>query len=627
MTVSDFLSKDDAKDGGFADVPERIPLGEYLLKRLISIGTKSVFGVPGDYNLSLLEYFYDDNLKTDIKWIGCCNELNASYAADGYSRYTGRISCLLTTLGVGELGALSGVAGACCEDVRVLHVVGIGKNELSDEAQIRDRNMHHMLPDMYEGNMKGPNHRIYYEMIKGRISCSSEYLDDITVACDRIDKVIRDILRHSKPGYLFIPSSFFDQMVESRNLVTSPTLCLKNERFMTSENDIERITDLVLSSLYGSSTPALLGDVKTDRFGINKQLNEFAEMTGIWCFSTVSGKSILDESSKYYMGVYNGNCSLQSVKEKFLSCDLIINFGIDINEANYGFFSYDYKNDAKVIQLHPRYVRFFDNKTKQEEIFQNVNFIDILDRLIHTIDLKQLGLSYDPSFKSFSNDDLVIPEHEYTLSHITQPYLQKYLPNYFNPGDIIISDTGSFQFALRDFKLPSQSKLITQNLYLAIGTALPMALGVGIGMQDYPRNHIFDDSKVDKDYKPKLILFEGDGSAIMTVQELSTMIRYKVPMEIFLLNNNGYTIERAIKGPTRSYNDIMPWKWTLLLEAFGDFDGGFTKSEVLKTRKQMEAKLEKLKLKSQTGIEFHEVILGTFDISTQLSQMIASTSQ
>lgn len=609
---------------GLSDVAVKIPFGEYILRRLISIGTKSVFGVPGDYNLNLLEYFYKDGLKDDIRWIGCCNELNAAYATDGYGRYTNKIGCLLTTLGVGELSALNGIAGACCEDVKVLHVVGIGKNEFSDDPQVRDRNMHHMLPDMFEANLKGPNHRIYYEMIAGRVSCSSEYLDDISLACDKVDKVIRDIYRYSKPGYIFVPSSFVDQLVDSRNLLSSPTINHSDSRFITPDEKTEEVTQLILDALYQSHTPAILGDIKTDRAGIIKELNDFVDMTKIWNFSTVAGKSILDETNPNYMGVYNGRCSLDSIREKFMSCDLILNFGIDINENNYGFYFYAYKENSRLVQLHPDYVRFYDNGTKEEKIYKDINFIDILNSLTQKIDANKLNLNYGAAVKPFSNDDLIISKDDSKLEHITQLHLQKTLPTYLNPGDVVVSDTGSFQFALRDFKLPTQTKFLTQELYLSIGTALPMALGVGVGMQDYPRCHILKPEGVAKDYMPKLILFEGDGSAQMTIQEMSTMIRYKVPMEIFILNNNGYTIERAIKGPTRSYNDIMPWKWTLLLEAFGDFNGEYTNSEILETRKQLESRLQKLKHKPQKGIELHEVRLGTLDFPSQLSQMVES---
>ena len=102
----------------------------YLLERLKQCGVRNIFGVPGDYNLDLLDYIEADK---DLTWVGNANELNAAYAADGYGRVKGNLGVVITTFGVGELSALgphvnlviiSGVAGCMAERVHVLHIVG-----------------------------------------------------------------------------------------------------------------------------------------------------------------------------------------------------------------------------------------------------------------------------------------------------------------------------------------------------------------------------------------------------------------------------------------------------------------------------------------------------------------------
>ena len=95
-------------------------VGDYLLARLQEIGTKHLFGVPGDYNLQFLDLVINH---PDIGWTGCANELNAAYAADGYARCNG-IAALLTTFGVGELSAINGIAGSYAEYLPVIHIVG-----------------------------------------------------------------------------------------------------------------------------------------------------------------------------------------------------------------------------------------------------------------------------------------------------------------------------------------------------------------------------------------------------------------------------------------------------------------------------------------------------------------------
>ena len=55
-------------------------ISDYLVFRLQKLGVKEFFGLPGDYNFNILKSI-ENNPKT--RWIGCTNELNAGYAADG----------------------------------------------------------------------------------------------------------------------------------------------------------------------------------------------------------------------------------------------------------------------------------------------------------------------------------------------------------------------------------------------------------------------------------------------------------------------------------------------------------------------------------------------------------------
>lgn len=95
-------------------------VADYLLDRLAGCGIGHLFGVPGDYNLQFLDHVIDH---PTLRWVGCANELNAAYAADGYARMSGA-GALLTTFGVGELSAINGIAGSYAEYVPVLHIVG-----------------------------------------------------------------------------------------------------------------------------------------------------------------------------------------------------------------------------------------------------------------------------------------------------------------------------------------------------------------------------------------------------------------------------------------------------------------------------------------------------------------------
>ena len=105
---------------------------QYLLDRLKQLGIRDIFGVPGDFAFPINNAICDDK---ELRWIGCCNELNAAYAADSYARIKG-MSVLCTTFGVGELSALCGIAGSYAEYDLVFHIVGMPKMQVQKRHAI-----------------------------------------------------------------------------------------------------------------------------------------------------------------------------------------------------------------------------------------------------------------------------------------------------------------------------------------------------------------------------------------------------------------------------------------------------------------------------------------------------------
>lgn len=115
---------------------ESVTLAEYLFSRLRQLGIGAIHGVPGDYNLELLDYVEPAGLL----WVGNANELNAAYATDGYARIKG-IGALITTYGVGELSAINAIAGAFAERAPVVHIVGTPRRDAQDGRKM----IHHTL--------------------------------------------------------------------------------------------------------------------------------------------------------------------------------------------------------------------------------------------------------------------------------------------------------------------------------------------------------------------------------------------------------------------------------------------------------------------------------------------------
>jgi indolepyruvate decarboxylase len=120
----------------------------------------------------------------------------------------------------------------------------------------------------------------------------------------------------------------------------------------------------------------------------------------------------------------------------------------------------------------------------------------------------------------------------------------QHIQQYLRPRDVIVTDTGTSYFASANLILPPGAVFIAQPIWASLGYALPAALGTGVAAADR-----------------RQLIFIGDGAFQMTVQELSTILRLELKPIIFLINNDGYTIERLILGPHSSYNDIDPWSY------------------------------------------------------------------
>jgi hypothetical protein len=127
LAAAAYLMKHPSSEQESSIMPE-FTIGNYLATRLEQIGIKHYFMVPGDYNLVLLDQLLANK---NMEQVGCCNELNASYAAEAYARVNG-CGAVLATMNVGSFSALNGVAGAYAERLPVIFVAsGYNTNDAS----------------------------------------------------------------------------------------------------------------------------------------------------------------------------------------------------------------------------------------------------------------------------------------------------------------------------------------------------------------------------------------------------------------------------------------------------------------------------------------------------------------
>lgn len=484
-------------------------VADYLLDRLAGCGIGHLFGVPGDYNLQFLDHVIDH---PTLRWVGCANELNAAYAADGYARMSGA-GALLTTFGVGELSAINGIAGSYAEYVPVLHIVGAP----CSAAQQRGELMHHTLGD--------GDFRHFYRMSQA-ISAASVILDEQN-ACFEIDRVLGEMLAARRPGYIMLPADV------AKKKAIPPTEALTLPAHETQSGVETAFRYHARQCLMNSRRIALLADFLAGRFGLRPLLQRWMAETPIAHATLLMGKGLFDEQHPNFVGTYSAGASSKEVRQAIEDADRVICVGTRFVDTLTAGFTQQLPAE-RTLEIQPYASRI-------GETWFNLP----MAQAVSTLRELCLECAFAPPPTRSVGQPVRIDKGELTQENFWQT-LQQYL----KPGDILLVDQGTAAFGAAALSLPDGAEVVVQPLWGSIGYSLPAAFGAQTACPDR-----------------RVILIIGDGAAQLTIQEMGSMLRDGQAPVILLLNNDGYTVERAIHGAAQRYNDIASWNWTQIPQA------------------------------------------------------------
>ncbi|MFW0155384.1 alpha-keto acid decarboxylase family protein [Rothia sp. P6271] len=489
-------------------------VGHYLLDRLVELGVTDIFGVPGDFNLHFLDHVLEHE---KLSWVGNANELNAGYAADGYARVRG-LGVLCTTYGVGELSAINATAGSYAENVPVIHIVGAP----GTTAQQQHGRMHHTLGD---GDF---NH---FVRMAREVNYSVAVLDRATATSD-IDRVLREAIVHRKPGYLMVPVDV------ARVPASAPSTPLDVNLRLSDPEVEDQFRHAVRDFIRGKKT-AVLADIMTERLGAVSELNALVTSTGFPFASILWGKAMIDETLPNYAGIYIGALSDENTRRVVEEAEVLICSGVEFTDMTSAHFSQQI-DSSRVIDLGAQ------GATVAGAVFAPLTIADALN-IIREVATEVGALPAD--FSSILASDSSV---EVNSEPLTQHQLWSLLPQHLDTKNTVVVDMGTSFFGMAHQKFPEDSRFIGMPLWGSIGYSIPALLGAAMADRD-----------------SRGVLLVGDGSAQLTIQELGTIIRENLNPVIFVVNNEGYTIERSIHGPEAQYNDITAYNWQKIPEGFG----------------------------------------------------------
>lgn len=508
----------------------KITIGDYLLKRLKELEIRHIIGEPGDFNLEFLEQISEDK---DIEFVGMSNELNAAFAADGYANENG-ISALMTTYSVGDLNALGGIAGSVAEHRPIIIISGT-----PPLFAMRERKMtHHTLAD---GD---------YENVRRAMN---EFVDDSVLithenARYEIDRLIERAVTYSKSVNIELPSNIAYLDIE----IEEDLKPIEKKKTKSDEERLEAAAKKIAQRFENAKNPVVLIDEAVDRYDVADKVLELIEKAQVPFAALATAKAYYNESHPLYLGIYQGDESDEGVQEKVENSDFLISIEPVFMQANNGEFTAKLPEDAIIINA--------DYTKVGEEIFEAVYVSDLVELGLKNIPQREKIESVNNTKQkeyNFEADKLIMQEDFYAQ-----------IARYFKENDVVYGETGTASHGLTEIKIPDGVKLVRSQIWGSIGAMLPMQMG---GMLASPEK--------------RHILLMGDGSFQVSAQALSRMIYNKQNPIIFLIDNDGYTIERYIMGMKRDYNDIPKWDYSLLPQAFSK---GQSKMKTAEARTQGE---------------------------------------
>src|ERR1700751_2908877 len=489
-----------------------VSVADYIVERLAAEGIGHCFGVAGDYAFPICDAV-DSSAK--VKWIGWANELNAYYAADGYARIRGA-AMLVTTYGVGELSALNGVMGAKAERSLVFHVVGMPSYQNQRLAKIA----HHTPGDGVFGN---------FVALSAAAACCHAVINPENCIVE-MERVIGEARRNNQPAYIAVPSEYAVCPVMSADV--KPIVLRSNEAALQKTMAIiaERVNNAKAVVAFPAFTIL--------RLGLQKQAQKAIEALSCPFVTTLMEKCIIDEGHSQFAGLYAGAMSDPKTRQIVEGSDLVLDLGgVNLNDITIA--AYSAQLDLS------RFITVgLDDVRIGDKVITNVRLMDVLSELAK---LKPSSAPYRGTPQGLA------PVNGNPSDKITMAALYPRYAAFLRPGDTVVLETGSTSLGIAPTILPDGVRVEAQVLWGSIGWATPAAFGVALA-----------------DQSRRTILITGEGSHQLTANDIGAMGRFGANVIVFVLNNDGYLIERALEeNPDWTYNDLAPWKYAELPKALG----------------------------------------------------------
>jgi len=510
---------------------------EMVFKVLEDHGVKHIFGYPGGAVLPIY-----DELKNHkkIKHILARHEQGAGHAAEGYARSSGKPGVLLVTSGPGATNAVTALTDAYMDSVPLVCITG-----------------------------QVPTHLIGTDAFQ---ECDTT---GITRPCTKHNWLVKDVNKLSsilhkafevattgRPGPVLVDIPKDIQFKKGK--YTKPKAIKNNIKLNIKFNGQESAIEKVVELIKKSSKPVFYtgGGVINSGPKATMLLRELVSITGFPITSTLQGLGAFPGNDEKFLGML-GMHGTYEANNAMHDCDLMINVGARFDDRITGKLDEFSPKSKKIhIDIDPSSIN--KNVKVDVAIVGDVKFV--LNKLIlalkekypNFVDTNKQGISSwwkqiekwknKNSLGFLNSNDVIKPQYAVQrLYELTKAQ-----------DTFITTEVGQHQmWAAQHYKFNKPNRWMTSGGLGTMGYGLPAAIGVQVAN---PEKLVID--------------IAGEASVLMTMQEMSTAVQYKLPIKIFILNNQYMGMVRQWqellheKNYSESYTAALP-DFVKLAEAYG----------------------------------------------------------
>ena len=496
---------------------DRVKVSDYIIDFIEKLGVSHVFLISGGGCIHLIDSV---GKAKKLKYVCNHHEQDCAIAAEGYARTSGKIGVCIVTAGPGGTNAITGLMGSWLDSIPILIISGqIRRETMGAGKKLRQ------LGDQ-EINI--------VDMVKS----ITKYAVTITNPLDvkyHLEKAYY-LATHGRPGpvWLDIPVDIQGSYINKKQLREFNPVEIKPS-YETDKEKLKKTTSHVIKKLKTAQRPVLFIGNGIRLSNSVKEMLQLIKLLKIPVLTGFAGFDLISTENKYFagrpgtIGQRHANFVLQN--SDFL---LVLGSRLNIRMVGYNFPSFARKAYKVMVDIDKNEMEKHTIKIDLKINYDVKDFITTLTNELKTKPIKfniQNWLSKIDQWKS--KFPVVLPDY-WRQKNFVNPYcfidtLSKYLKS---DDRISLSDATASICTYQALRFPQGARVLTNSGSAPMGYGLPASIGMCFANN-----------------KKKTICIEGDGSIQLNIQELQTVVHNKLPIKIFIYNNNGYSsIRLSQKG-------------------------------------------------------------------------------